>query len=107
MSSYHPCFKLTTYREALEDLTGGVTTELLVSDILDESDFWNKELKKVNEEFLFGCATGVLDRGFFHRQGIVEGHAYTIMEAKERKSGERLLKLRQENFVCLSNVPHY
>jgi hypothetical protein len=66
----------------------------LISDILDVDEFWDKELKKVNKEFLFGCATGILDEGFYHRQGIVEGHAYTIMEARERESGERLLKLR-------------
>ena len=73
--------------------------ELLISDILNEDDFWDNELKKVNKEFLFGCTTGILDVGYYHRQGIVEGHAYTIMEAREREPDEsgkrqRLLKLR-------------
>ncbi|KAL8889291.1 MAG: hypothetical protein Q9205_002898 [Flavoplaca limonia] len=48
--------------EAIEDLTGGVTTELLTTDILDTDKFWTNEVMKVNDEFLFGCATGRFDR---------------------------------------------
>ena len=48
--------------EAIEDLTGGVTTELLTTDILDTDMFWTNEVMKVNAEFLFGCATGRFDR---------------------------------------------
>ncbi|KAK1974550.1 calpain family cysteine protease [Colletotrichum cereale] len=80
--------------EGLEDLSGGVTTELLTSDILDTDGFWDNELAKVNEEFLFGCSTGLLDGGYGEREGISEGHAYVIMEARTLKSGERLIKLR-------------
>ncbi|KAK1968802.1 calpain family cysteine protease [Colletotrichum sublineola] len=80
--------------EGLEDLSGGVTTELLTSDILDIDGFWENELSKVNEEFLFGCSTGLLDGGYGEREGISEGHAYVIMEARTLKSGERLIKLR-------------
>ncbi|GKT52712.1 calpain family cysteine protease [Colletotrichum tofieldiae] len=80
--------------EGLEDLSGGVTTELLTSDILDVDGFWDNELSKVNEEFLFGCSTGLLDGGYGERDGISEGHAYVIMEARTLKSGERLIKLR-------------
>ncbi|KAF9875264.1 calpain-like protein [Colletotrichum karsti] len=80
--------------EGLEDLSGGVTTELLTSDILDTEGFWENELSKVNEEFLFGCSTGLLDGGYGERDGISEGHAYVIMEARTLKSGERLIKLR-------------
>lgn len=47
--------------EALEDLTGGVTTELFTSDILDTDKFWTDEIMKVNKDFLFGCATGMFD----------------------------------------------
>jgi hypothetical protein len=71
-----------------------VTTELLTSDILDIDEFWHNEVLKVNKEFLFGCSTGVLDRGYGSRNGITEGHAYVIMEARELSTGERLLKLR-------------
>jgi calpain family cysteine protease len=80
--------------EGLEDLSGGVTTELLTSDILDEDAFWDDELSKVNDEFLFGCSTGLLDGGYGERNGISEGHAYVVMDARTLKSGQRLLKLR-------------
>ncbi|RDW59768.1 hypothetical protein BP6252_12855 [Coleophoma cylindrospora] len=80
--------------EGVEDLTGGVTTELLTSDILDTDEFWNKEILQVNKEFLFGCSTGLLDGGYGSRDGISEGHAYVIMEARELSNGTRLLKLR-------------
>ncbi|KAL2127305.1 hypothetical protein VTI74DRAFT_10947 [Chaetomium olivicolor] len=80
--------------EGLEDLSGGVTTELLASDILDLDGFWENELSKVNEEFLFGCSTGLLDGGYGDRDGIEEGHAYVVMEARTLKNGTRLVKLR-------------
>ncbi|KAI1500431.1 hypothetical protein F5X99DRAFT_239851 [Biscogniauxia marginata] len=80
--------------EGLEDLSGGVTTELLASDILDLDGFWEDELSKVNEEFLFGCSTGLLDGGYGDRNGIREGHAYVVMDARTLKSGQRLVKLR-------------
>ena len=74
-----------------------MTTELFTSDILDDEKFWIEELTKVNDEFLFGCATGRFDGwqggGIRDRKGIKSSHAYSIMEAKEVK-GERLLKIR-------------
>ncbi|KAF2837664.1 cysteine proteinase [Patellaria atrata CBS 101060] len=77
--------------EGIEDLTGGVTTEVFATDILDKDKFWNEELMKVNQEFLFGC--GQMGGKYGERQGIQENHAYSIMAAKEI-DGERLLKLR-------------
>ena len=92
---------LTSSREAIEDLTGGVTTELFTTDILNKDKFWSEEIMKVNEEFLFSCATGTFDRwqgsdissAFDARENIVRMHAYSIMEAREIK-GNRLLKVR-------------
>lgn len=56
---------------------------------------------KVNDEFLFSCATGIFDRwqgsdvasAYGARENIVRMHAYSIMEAREIK-GHRLLKVR-------------
>ncbi|KAL9119920.1 MAG: hypothetical protein Q9187_003520 [Circinaria calcarea] len=84
--------------EAIEDLTGGVTTELFTTDILDKDRFWNDEIMKVNKEFLFGCATGCFDNWkngarYTDRKGVVSMHAYSIMEAREVK-GKRLLRIR-------------
>lgn len=94
---------LNIHSEAIEDLTGGVTTELFTTDILDQDRFWTDELRKVNDDFLFGCATGFFSNWLYpdyngprERRGIAEMHAYSIMEAREEK-GERLLRLRYVN----------
>ncbi|KAI1432678.1 cysteine proteinase [Xylaria sp. CBS 124048] len=79
--------------EGIEDLTGGVTTELFTTDILDQEYFWREELMKVNEDFLFGCWTGVWGQGWGDRKGIVEGHAYSVMRAVE-VDGHRLVLLK-------------
>ncbi|KAH0538403.1 hypothetical protein FGG08_005003 [Glutinoglossum americanum] len=94
--------------EGIEDLTGGVTSELYTTDILDKEKFWTEELMKVNEEFLFGCATGLLSGGYGWRRGIVEGHAYSIMKAREI-DGERLLLLRlvRKPFLVPASLTSY
>ncbi|KJZ76472.1 hypothetical protein HIM_04201 [Hirsutella minnesotensis 3608] len=80
--------------EGIEDLSGGVTTELLSSDILDSDEFWENEMSRVNQEFLFGCSTGLMEHGYGSRNGICEGHAYIVLEARTLSTGERLVKLR-------------
>ncbi|KAK3951716.1 hypothetical protein QBC32DRAFT_324970 [Pseudoneurospora amorphoporcata] len=79
--------------EGIEDLTGGVTSGLYTADILDKEHFWKEELMKVNEQFLFGCSTGVWGRGYGDRKGIMEQHAYSVMKAVDI-DGERLLLLK-------------
>ncbi|KAI9372456.1 hypothetical protein BJX61DRAFT_533953 [Aspergillus egyptiacus] len=87
--------------EAIEDMTGGVTSDVLTSNILDKDRFWKEELMQVNKEFLFGCGTGLHSNWLSpsysgpprDRKGITEEHAYSIMDAKEI-DGVRLLKLR-------------
>jgi Calpain family cysteine protease len=94
---------LTLSREATEDLTGGVTSEIYSTDILDIDKFWTNELLKVGEEFLYACSTGLYadwlepNRPSTKRQGILEGHAYSIMDAVEHTiDGKtyRLVKVR-------------
>lgn len=77
--------------EGIEDLTGGVTSEVFATDILDKNKFWREELLNVNKTFLFGC--GQMGGIYGQRKGIQEKHAYSIMEAREI-DGQRLLKLR-------------
>lgn len=48
---------------------------------------------KVNEQFLFGCSTGVWGRGWGERKGIMELHAYSVMRAVEM-DGQRLVMLK-------------
>ncbi|KAI1500300.1 hypothetical protein F5X99DRAFT_240931 [Biscogniauxia marginata] len=80
--------------EGIEDLTGGVTTELYTTDILDKEYFWKEELMKVNDEFLFGCSTGMWGASYWgERKGIVELHAYSVMRAVEM-DGQRLVLLK-------------
>ncbi|KAI1494177.1 hypothetical protein F5X96DRAFT_676631 [Biscogniauxia mediterranea] len=80
--------------EGIEDLTGGVTTELYSTDILDKEHFWREELMKVNDEFLFGCSTGMWGGSYWgERKGIVELHAYSVMRAVEL-DGQRLVLLK-------------
>lgn len=84
--------------EALEDLTGGVTTEVFTSDILDLDGFWENEITKVNQEFLFSCTTGLMEPGYGDRDGIEEAHAYVLLASrtltKGEKAGTRLVLLR-------------
>lgn len=80
--------------EGVEDLSGGVTTQVLASDILDTQEYWDTRLSRVNRDFLFGVSAGVLEDGYGERNGITEGHSYVIMEVYTLISGQRLLKLR-------------
>ncbi|OLN81167.1 Calpain-8 [Colletotrichum chlorophyti] len=79
--------------EAIEDLTGGVTSEVYTTDILDKEYFWKEKLLKVNEDCLLGCSTGFASRGWGERKGIIEMHAYSVMKAVEL-DGQRLVLLK-------------
>ncbi|KAL7951978.1 hypothetical protein V8C42DRAFT_23463 [Trichoderma barbatum] len=79
--------------EGIEDLTGGVTSEIFTTDILDKEYFWKEELLKVNQDFLFGCSTGVWGMNWGERKGILELHSYSIQKAVDI-DGKRLLRLK-------------
>ena len=87
-------------REGLEDLTGGVTSELFAADILDKDKFWADELMNVNKVFLFGLTQ--MGGKYGERSGIIEKHAYSIMEATELDNF-RLLKMRYSSHAHLTN----
>ncbi|KAG9529038.1 cysteine proteinase, partial [Aureobasidium melanogenum] len=73
--------------EGTEDLTGGVSTSLVPSDILDKSLLW-KQLMQVNDTYLFaGGAFHYREAGGFGK------HAYAVLQAVEHKE-LRLLKIR-------------
>ncbi|RSL78520.1 hypothetical protein CDV31_017264 [Fusarium ambrosium] len=80
--------------EGLEDLSGNISTGLQVPSILNMDDFWDKEMSRVNNEFLFGASTGYLEHGYRQRDGISERHSYVVMDVRKLDSGERLVKLR-------------
>lgn len=42
-------------REGVEDLTGGVTFEVSVADILDREFFWKDSLLAINKSAVFSC----------------------------------------------------
>jgi len=90
--------------EAIEDLTGGVTTEIYTSNILDPEHFWSKELSRNSKDFVFSCAVARWREWRpYHsanekvreerRAGIISQHAYAILDTYEGH-GQRLVKIR-------------
>ena len=82
------------YSEGTEDLTGGITTEIFSADILDKDELWTEGFLKVNKEFLFNTGTRNYDySGGGGRQGIEDGHAYSVLRAVDY-AGNRLLLVK-------------
>jgi len=83
--------------EGVEDLTGGITTEIVSADILDRDQLWTESFLNVNKEFLFGAGTrhygSSSEDRIGGRQGIQDGHAYSVLRAVEY-NGERLLMVK-------------
>ncbi|KAG8856930.1 hypothetical protein FRB96_006193 [Tulasnella sp. 330] len=87
--------------EGVEDLIGGVSTSMYIQDILDPEQFWNEEIMRVGTDRLFGCFTQPLslvvgeDKTAPARapstNGLVAGHAYSILKAVEFK-GRKFLR---------------
>jgi hypothetical protein len=67
--------------EAVEDLTGGVTTKILTDRILSKERLW-KELLQVNEHFLFSASSpGSYGDDSDARRGLALSHAYSVIKA--------------------------
>lgn len=80
--------------EGLEDLSGGVTTGIMTSDILDTNRFWDEKMSKASQDYVFGASAGILEDGYGDREGISENHAYAVIRARRLSDGQRLVKLR-------------
>lgn len=88
--------------EAIEDLTGGVTTEIYTTNILNKEKFWYDELRKIGTDFVFSAAAASYREWrapqsssvrVERRQGIVSQHAYAILDTYEGH-GQKLVKMR-------------
>ncbi|KAJ7125745.1 cysteine proteinase [Mycena crocata] len=84
--------------EAIEDLTGGVSTFIPTKDILDPDVFWKEELLLATKDRLFGCGFDTLDSSRSGKDdltvnGLIGGHAYSVLRAVEYR-GKRFVVLR-------------
>ncbi|KAJ7127313.1 hypothetical protein C8R43DRAFT_700552 [Mycena crocata] len=84
--------------EAIEDLTGAVSSFIPSKDILAIDEFWTKELLKANKDRLFGCSFSGLSSTRSGNpnatiQGLIGKHAYSVLRAVEVK-GKRFVVVR-------------
>lgn len=83
--------------EAVEDMTGGVTTNIMTNKILSKERLW-KELLNVNKQFIFAASSPSLGPDSEARRGLALNHAYSILKAVEEEDEKgnkvRLLLIR-------------
>lgn len=80
--------------EAVEDLTGGVTSKILTDRILSKERLW-KELTVVNKDFLFSASSpGSYGDDSDARRGLALSHAYSVIKAVEVDSEDGSTKHR-------------
>ncbi|KAF3043351.1 hypothetical protein E8E11_007806 [Didymella keratinophila] len=80
--------------EAVEDLTGGVTSKTLTDRILNKERLW-KELTEVNKDFLFSASSpGAYGDDSDARRGLALSHAYSVIKAVEEESEDGKTKHR-------------
>ncbi|KAJ3011934.1 UNVERIFIED_CONTAM: hypothetical protein HDU68_001450, partial [Siphonaria sp. JEL0065] len=65
--------------EAVEDLTGGIYSPIILSDVLDRDRFWNEELAKANTDRIFFVST--FDN--HEEERIASAHAYSVLKTVE------------------------
>jgi hypothetical protein len=68
--------------EAVEDMTGGVTTTIMTNKILNKQKLW-KELRNEDKEFVFAASSPWLGKDSESRQGLALSHAYSVLKAVE------------------------
>ncbi|KAK7965280.1 hypothetical protein PG988_010284 [Apiospora saccharicola] len=82
--------------EAVEDMTGGVSTTVASNRVLSKEKLW-KELKNPNKEFVFALAA--MGTGWdWQKIGLALGHAYSILQCRKESDEDgntfRLLQIR-------------
>lgn len=82
--------------EAVEDLTGGVTTTVASNRVMSKDKLWN-ELANSEGEFVFALAA--MGTGWdSQKSGLALGHAYSILQSREEVDEEgkkiRLVQVR-------------
>ncbi|KJA14944.1 hypothetical protein HYPSUDRAFT_412380 [Hypholoma sublateritium FD-334 SS-4] len=87
-----------TSSEGIEDLTGGISVNTKICDILDTDQFWREELMQLNNKtHLFGVSFQGLDKERSGTTATVQGlygsHAYSVLRVKECR-GKRFLVIR-------------
>lgn len=87
--------------EAVEDLTGGVTTKILTDRILSKERLW-KELLQVNQQFLFSASSpGSYGDDSDARRGLALSHAYSVLKAVDAEDEDgkkhRLVLIRYDH----------
>ncbi|CAN9175119.1 unnamed protein product [Alternaria alternata] len=69
--------------EAVEDLTGGVTTKIPTDRVLDKQRLW-EELLQAGKKFLFSASSPSIDGDDSDaRRGLALNHAYSVIKAVE------------------------
>ncbi|KAI8682544.1 Calpain catalytic domain-containing protein [Fusarium sp. Ph1] len=66
---------------AVEDLTGGVTTVLAGDRVLRKERLWREMVGLGEGDFVFNLSMG--SQGDKHRNGLILGHDYSVLEATE------------------------
>jgi hypothetical protein len=95
--------------EAVEDLTGGVTTRILTDRVLSREHLW-KELLQANKQFLFSASSPAsYGDDSDARRGLAFSHAYSIIKAVEAEAEDGTKKrfiLVRCLVQCLITAPH-
>lgn len=68
--------------EGVEDMTGGVSTVVKLSSVLNKDKFW-KELVNAGGDFVFACSVVGETSGEESKGDLPTGHAYSILKATE------------------------